>query len=166
MNDSTILAIQARCRPRLAFLLTAFLWLSACAVTPDAPLTVHPDAGPIDVSAKTFSTEVFPVPGRTGFLRRVEATIINGMESSGYRRRAQAADLQIEIRLQRTDPSTLLSQPVHTGRLWLRLKAGNQILRDGYTGSLSEIELDFLSDEQIAQRVHIFLQGLPRAPVR
>lgn len=158
-------ASACRFYPRcgLVALVAVMLGLSACAITPDPPLTVKPDAGAIDVSAQTFSTRVYPVPGRTGFLRRVEAVVIEQMQALGYRVRAADGDLRIELELQRTDPSTILSQPVHTGRLILRLSAGGKPLRTGYTASLSEIDLDFLSAGQIARRVRHFLQGLPQA---
>ncbi|MDX1799566.1 MAG: hypothetical protein R3303_01465 [Marinobacter sp.] len=143
---------------------SSMLGLTACAVTPDSPLTVTPESDVSDVAARTFSTVVYPVPGRTGLLRRVEAVLIDHMQALGYRQRtAGGGDLRIELELQRTDPTPLFSQPVHSGRLILRLSQGDRTLRTGYTGSLSEIDLDFLSEPQIERRVQLFLNGFPEA---
>lgn len=142
---------------------SAMLGLAACAVTPDSPITVTPVSDASAVAARTFSTVVYPVPGRTGFLRRVEAVLTDHMQALGYRQRTAGGDLRIELELQRTDPTPLFSQPVHSGRLILRLSQGDQVLRTGSTGSLSEIDLDFLSEPQIERRVQLFLHGFPEA---
>lgn len=53
-----------------------------------------------------------------------------------------------------------LNEP-RTGRIKLRMDAGEHLLRIGRTPTLNQVALDHMTQEEITEIVTLFLEGLP-----
>lgn len=144
----------------LAGLLTTLL-LSACSLQPVPPLSLDDDAQSLPASVETFDTETRPAPGRFRFLDKVENAVVEQLQALGYNYVEEGGDISVLIQLARTDSIIPFMEPVESGRLTLYLSAGDKTLRVGRTPNLNSIDLDFMQDEEIAQRVSLFLEGIP-----
>lgn len=147
--------------PVLIVGLVAALLLSACSLQPTPPLSLDSGAKPLPASAETFHTDVRPAPGRFRFLQKVERAVITQLEALGYRHVRSGGDFSVRMQLSRTDQIVPLIEPVESGRLNLYLLADDQTLRVGRSPNLDSIDLDFMQDEDIAERVRLFLDGIP-----
>lgn len=145
--------------PLLAAVL-GLLLTSGCALQPTPPLSLDNDSQPVPASARTFDTRVQPAPGRTGFLEDAEAEVIRQMQALNYTHVPEEGDLTIGIRLSRTDSVIPFMDTVESGRLTLILYQGDTILRTGRSPNLNSIDLDFMSDDDMAERVRLFLDGI------
>ncbi|WP_148863601.1 DUF4136 domain-containing protein [Marinobacter fonticola] len=138
------------------------LIFSACSLQPVQPLALDAGAQPLPESARTFHIDVRPAPGRFRFLGKVEHAVISQLKNRGYELVDQNGDFSILIRLSRTDRIVPMVEPVESGRLLLYLRDGDTTLRTGRTPNLNSIDLDFMQDDEIAERVRLFLQGVPK----
>lgn len=142
--------------------MVATLLLSACSLQPVPPLMLDTGSQSLSAAAQTFSTEVRPAPGRFRFLGKVEHAVIDQLEALGYTHVEEDGDFAVLIRLSRTDQFVPIMEPVESGRLSLSLIEDERTLRVGRTLNLNSIDLDFMQDEEIAERVRLFLEGLPK----
>ena len=146
--------------PALGAALMALV-LTACSLQPVPPMALDTHAQSIPVSAETFQTDVRPAPGRFRFLRKVEHAVVTQLEALGYEHVGSGGDLSIAIQLSRTDRVIPFVEPVESGRLTLYMMEDDETLRVGRSPNLNSIDLDFMQDEDIAERVRIFLEGMP-----
>lgn len=150
----------ARCFFPLLAAMLGFLLISGCALQPTPPLSLDNDSQPVPASARTFDTRVQPAPGRSGFLDDAEAEVIRQMQALGYTHVPEKGDLTVSVRLSRTDSVIPFMDTVESGRLTLILYRGETHLRTGRSPNLNSIDLDFMSDEDMAERVRLFLEGI------
>lgn len=147
----------------LALVLTA---LAGCSLQPLPPMALDKGAQPVPETARTFATETRPAPGRSRLLDRVENEVLRQMQALGYRPADKVPDLRVGIRIDRTDAIIPVMDTVESGRLTLVLYSGDEVLRTGRSPNLNSIDLDFMSDDEIAARVSLFLAGIQSvAPV-
>ncbi|BES70511.1 hypothetical protein RE428_15290 [Marinobacter nanhaiticus D15-8W] len=148
--------------PGLVVGLTAVWLLSACSLQPTPPLSLDTGAQPIPASAETFHTDVRPAPGRFRFLQKVERAVITQLEALGYEKVERGSgDFSVLIQLSRTDRVIPFVEPVESGRLNLYMMDDDETLRVGRSPNLDSIDLDFMQEQDIAERVRMFLDGIP-----
>lgn len=148
--------------PGLVVSLTALLFLSACSLQPTPPLSLDADAQTLPASAANFHTDVRPAPGRFRFLQKVERAVITQLEDLGYKHvESDEGDFFVLIKLSRTDWVIPFMEPVESGRLNLYMMSDGDTLRVGRSPSLDSIDLDFMQEKDIAERVRLFLEGIP-----
>ncbi|WP_111495474.1 YajG family lipoprotein [Marinobacter bohaiensis] len=145
----------------LAFLALGAGLLTGCSLQPQPPLSLDQGAKSVTDAATSFSTGIRPAPGRSRFLRRVEQEVIRQMQALGYTEAGESADLRVSVRLDRTDTfRTDLMDTVDSGRLTLVLYQDDRILRTGRSPILNSNDLDFMRDDEVVERVRLFLDGI------
>ncbi|TBW54302.1 hypothetical protein EZI54_14405 [Marinobacter halodurans] len=134
--------------------------LAGCSLQPLPPMALDNGAQPLPDDVRTFATETRPAPGRSRLLDRVAQEAIRQMQALGYRQADKAPDLRIGIRIDRTDAIIPVMDTVESGRLTLVLYHGDDVLRTGRSPNLNSIDLDFMTRDEIAERVRLFLDGI------
>lgn len=159
---ATLLRSRAHRIPWLVVTLTGVLFLSSCSLQPTPPLSLDANAQTLPASAATFHTDVRPAPGRFRFLQKVERAVITQLEDLGYDYVGSGGDdFSVLIQLSRTDWVIPFVEPVESGRLNLYIMDDGDTVRVGRSPNLDSIDLDFMQEEDIAERVRLFLEGIP-----
>lgn len=152
---------RALARQPLCILILSGLLMTGCATTQEPLIWLQGPDQSIPDDASTFTTQVRPVPGQTDVLRLFEQEAIRQMQALGYREVSEQPDLTFRIELRPTGQITDIIEPVSSGQFRLRLTSGERLLKFGETPNFSEVELDILSRERIANIVARFLEDMP-----
>lgn len=164
-RSKTSLSITSRIArdvSRFAVILMATLSFTACGLERTSPMRLESPVQQMPRGVTTFSTQVTPVAGRTPLLREVEKEVVSQMTALGYQPDASSAALTIGIQLQTTGKIRPQSGIVESGNLVLEMQdRSGHLLRRGRSLHLNTNDLDFMTQDEMVDRVNGFLDGIP-----